>query len=32
MTKHDGYVASAGSVHEDFGTSTGATYLSIFAL
>jgi len=32
MAKHDGYVASAGSVHEDFGTSTGATYLSIFTL
>jgi hypothetical protein len=27
-----GYVASAGTVHADFGTATGARYLSIFGL
>jgi quercetin dioxygenase-like cupin family protein len=32
MTKGDAYVAAPGSVHTDFATETGATYLSIFKL
>jgi quercetin dioxygenase-like cupin family protein len=32
MTKGDAYVAAPGSSHDDFGTDTGATYLSIFKL
>ena len=32
MRKGDGYVAAAGSSHDDFETDTGATYLSIFKL
>jgi quercetin dioxygenase-like cupin family protein len=28
----DGYAAAAGSRHDDFGSDTGATYLSIFKL
>ena len=32
LTAGDGYVASPGSSHDDFGTLSGATYLSIFKL
>ena len=32
MTKGDGYVAAAGSVHTDFATDTGANYIVIFKL
>lgn len=32
MTRGDAYAAAAGSTHDDFGTDTGATYLSIFRL
>jgi quercetin dioxygenase-like cupin family protein len=32
MNKGAGYVAAAGSTHDDFFTETGATYLSIFKL
>jgi quercetin dioxygenase-like cupin family protein len=32
MTKGDAYVAEPGSSHDDFGTATGATYISIFKL
>jgi hypothetical protein len=32
MKTGDGYVAATGSTHTDFGTDTGATYLSIFKL
>jgi quercetin dioxygenase-like cupin family protein len=32
LVKGDGYAAAPGSVHTDFGTDTGATYLSIFKL
>jgi len=32
MTKGDAYVAAPGSTHADFGTDSGATYLSIFKL
>ena len=32
MTKGDGYIAAAGSVHTDFATETGATYIVIFKL
>jgi hypothetical protein len=32
MTKGDGYVAAAGSVHADFATDTGASYIVIFKL
>ena len=32
MGPGDAYVAAAGSVHTDFTTESGATYLSIFKL
>ena len=32
MRAGDAYVAATGSVHTDFGTDTGATYLSIITL
>ena len=32
MGPGDAYVAAVGSHHTDFGTTTGATYLSIFKL
>ncbi|HEX8803541.1 MAG TPA: hypothetical protein VF743_05095 [Acidimicrobiales bacterium] len=32
MRAGDGYAAAPGSTHADFGTDTGATYLSIFKL
>jgi quercetin dioxygenase-like cupin family protein len=32
LTTGDGYVAAAGSTHEQFGAPDGATYLSIFKL
>lgn len=32
MAAGDAYAAAAGSTHDDFGTDTGATYLSIFRL
>lgn len=32
MTAGDAYAAATGSVHTDFATETGATYLSIFRL
>lgn len=32
MTAGDAYAAAAGSVHTDFETETGATYVSIFKL
>lgn len=32
LGKGDGYAAAAGSSHTDFGTETGATYLSIFKI
>jgi uncharacterized protein len=32
LVKGDGYAASPGSTHADFGTDTGAVYLSIFKL
>lgn len=32
MTKGDAYAAAPGSTHDDFGTESGATYLSIFRL
>ena len=32
MGTGDAYVAAAGSVHADFATDAGATYLSIFKL
>ena len=32
MVAGDAYVAAAGSVHDDFGTDDGATYVSIFKL
>jgi uncharacterized protein len=32
MRAGDAYAAAIGSVHTDFGTPTGATYLSIFKL
>jgi uncharacterized protein len=32
MVAGDAYVAAAGSVHSDFTTESGATYLSIFKL
>ena len=28
----DGYAAAPGSTHDDFGTVSGATYLSIFKI
>ncbi len=32
LERGDGYAAAAGSRHDDFGSDTGATYLSIFKL
>lgn len=32
LRKGDGYAAAPGSTHTDFGTDSGATYLSIFKL
>jgi quercetin dioxygenase-like cupin family protein len=32
LTRGAAYVAAAGSVHEQFGSPAGATYLSIFKL
>ncbi len=32
LSSGDGYAASTGSTHDEFGTATGATYLSIFKL
>lgn len=32
ITAGDGYAAAAGSVHTDFETETGATYVTIFKL
>jgi quercetin dioxygenase-like cupin family protein len=32
MTKGDAYVANAGTTHTDFGTDSGATYLSIIKI
>jgi hypothetical protein len=32
LSRGDGYAAAAGSVHTDFATSTGATYVLVFKL
>jgi quercetin dioxygenase-like cupin family protein len=32
LSQGDGYAAAPGSVHTDFATSTGATYLLVFKL
>jgi hypothetical protein len=32
LSRGDGYAAAVGSVHTDFATTTGATYLLVFKL
>lgn len=32
MSKGDAYIATSGTTHADFGTDTGATYLSIIKI